>query len=159
MPVIKVTDIAYGRLRSPDLDQAETFLTDFGLVRTARTATALYMRGTDADHHIHVTELGPPAFLGFAYYAASEADLTAVSKVPGASAVEAIDEPGGGKRVRLRDPHGITIEVVHGIEQLEPLQGRTARPQLRPRKVPAPRTAAFDPGTLARQTHRARRAP
>jgi catechol 2,3-dioxygenase-like lactoylglutathione lyase family enzyme len=125
MPVIKVTDIAFGRLRSPDLDVAEKFLTDFGMVRSARTATALYMRGTDPDHHIHVTELGDPAFLGFAYEAASEADLAAVAKLPGASGVEPIDEPGGGKRVRLRDPHGIGIEVVYGIEKLAPLAVHT----------------------------------
>jgi len=56
MPVIKVRNIAYGRLRSPDLDLAEEFLTSFGMVRAARTPTALYMRGTDAVHHIHVTE-------------------------------------------------------------------------------------------------------
>ena len=121
MPVIKVTDIAFGRLRAPDLDVAEKFLTEFGMVRSARTPTALYMRGTDPDHHLHVTELGAPGFVGFAYEAASEADLVAVSALPGASAVETRDEPGGGWRVRLRDPHGVQIEIVHGIEKLAPL--------------------------------------
>jgi len=29
MPVVKVTDLAYGRLRSPDLDKQEEFLTAF----------------------------------------------------------------------------------------------------------------------------------
>ena len=66
MAVIKVTDIAYGRLRSPDLDKAEEFLTDFGLVCSARTDNALYMRGTDPVHHIHVTEKGPAGFIGIA---------------------------------------------------------------------------------------------
>ena len=47
MSVIKVRDLAFGRLRSPDLDQEEEFLTAFGMVRAARTPTALYMRGTD----------------------------------------------------------------------------------------------------------------
>ena len=61
MPVIKAYDLAYGRLRSPDLDRQEKFLTDFGMVRADRTKTALYMRGTDAPHHIHVTELGERA--------------------------------------------------------------------------------------------------
>ncbi|TMQ27846.1 MAG: catechol 1,2-dioxygenase [Candidatus Rokuibacteriota bacterium] len=115
MPVIKVKDLAYGRLRSPDLDAAEEFLTHFGMVRAARTPTALYMRGTDPRHHLHVTEKGDPAFVGFAYYAASESDLDRVAKAPGASPVESIDEPGGGKRVRLREPNGYQIEVVHGI--------------------------------------------
>ncbi len=121
MPVIKVRDLAFGRLRSPDLDQQEEFLTAFGMVRAARTPTALYMRGTDPTHHVHVTEKGDPAFLGFAWYAASEDDLKTLAKLPGASGIETLDEPGGGKRVRLTEPNGYTIEVVHGIEPVEPI--------------------------------------
>ena len=118
MALIKVTDLAYGRLRAPDLDVAEEFLTHFGMVKAERTANALYMRGTDPAHHIHVTEKGDPKFVGFAYYAASLDDLRQLAKAPGASPVESIDEPGGGKRVRLREPHGYQIEVVHGIKRL-----------------------------------------
>jgi len=124
MPVIKVKDIAWGRLRSPDLDKEEEFLRDFGMVRAARTRTALYMRGTDPNHHLHVTELGEPKFIGLAYYAASEEDLDKVARVEGASKVESIDEPGGGKRVRLKDPHGYQIEVVWGQERVAPLPVR-----------------------------------
>ena len=98
MALIKATDMAYGRLRAPDLDVMEEFLTRFGMVRSDRTATALYMRGTDPAHHIHVTEKGEPKFVGFAYYAESEDDLERLARAPGASAVEAIDEPGGGRR-------------------------------------------------------------
>jgi hypothetical protein len=80
------------------------------------------MRGTDSRHHIHVTEKGDPKFLGLAYLAASEEDLHKLAKVPGASPVEKIDEPGGGSRVRLREPNnGFPIEVVHGIEDLPPI--------------------------------------
>jgi catechol 2,3-dioxygenase-like lactoylglutathione lyase family enzyme len=115
MALIKVRDLAYGRLRAPDLDVMEEFLTHFGMTRAARTPTALYMRGTDPRHHLHVTEKGDSGFIGFAYLAASEDDLRTVAKAPGASAVESMDEPGGGKRVRLREPNGYQIEVVHGI--------------------------------------------
>ena len=119
MAVIKVKDLAFGRLRSPDLEVQEEFLTHFGMIRAARTPTALYMRGTDPRHHLHVTEKGDPKFLGLAYLAASEEDLHKLAKVPGASPVEKIDEPGGGHRVRLREPNnGFPIEVVHGIEEL-----------------------------------------
>ena len=150
MALIKVQDLAYGRLRAPDLDVMEEFLTHFGMLRAARTPSALYMRGTDPSHHLHVTEKGDPAFVGFAYYAPSEDDLRRVAKAPGASAVEPIDEPGGGRRVRLREPNGYQIEVVHGIEGLasipvardrmntgaEPL--RRAGALMRPPKSPAP---------------------
>ena len=101
MPVIKAVDLAYGRLRSPDLDKQEEFLTAFGMVRADRTKNALYMRGTDAPHHIHVTELGAPKYVGIAFHAGSMDDLEKLSRAPGASSIESIDEPGGGNRVRL----------------------------------------------------------
>jgi catechol 2,3-dioxygenase-like lactoylglutathione lyase family enzyme len=124
MPVIKAVDLAYGRLRSPDLDKQEEFLTAFGMVRADRTKNALYMRGTDPAHHIHVTEKGEPKFVGLAYYAESEDDLKRLAKAPGASDVEAIDEPGGGKRVRLTEPNGYQIEVVHGIATLPAIEAK-----------------------------------
>ena len=82
MPWIKATDIAYGRFRAPDLDVMEEFLTRFGLVRSERTPTALYMRGTDPPHHIHITEKGEPKVVGLAYYAPSEDDLARLAKAP-----------------------------------------------------------------------------
>ena len=121
MAVIKVRDLAYGRLRAPDLDVMEEFLTHFGMIRAARTPNALYMRGTDPRHHLHVTEKGDPKFVGFAYLAANEDDLQRLAKTPGASPVESLDEPGGGRRVRLQEPNGFQIEVVCGIEDLPPI--------------------------------------
>ena len=96
-----VAGIVYARLASPDLDVQETFLLDFGMQRVERTDTKLYMRGSDADPYIHITELGEPKVLGWAYLAASNEDLAGFAQLDGASAVEAIDAPGGGKRVRL----------------------------------------------------------
>jgi len=149
MPVIKVKDIAHARLRAPDLDVMEEFLTDFGLIRSERTRTALYMRGSDTPHHLHVTELGEPRLLSIAYEAGSEDDLKRVASVPGASAIEEIDEPGGGRRVRLTEPNGYQIEIVHGIKTVAPIplkeqelnSGfhplRRAGEVMRPRKGPA----------------------
>jgi len=116
MAIINVKEFSYGRLRAPDLEKMEEFLIHFGMSRADRTKGALYMRGTDPTHHIHVTELGDPAFVGFAYLADSEEDLERLAKQPGASSLENIDEPGGGKRVRLTEPNGYQIEVVHGME-------------------------------------------
>ena len=41
MPFVKVTDLAFARLQSPDRDIAEQFRTDFGMVRVERTPRAL----------------------------------------------------------------------------------------------------------------------
>lgn len=121
-PIIRIRDIAWIRLQSPDLSQAETFLTDFGLAISERTDTTLYMRGTDPHHHIHITELGPPKVLSVAFHADSLADLQRLSnEADDASDVEEIKEPGGGKRVRLRSHNGFTIEVVHGVEPVTPI--------------------------------------
>jgi len=124
MAVIKVTDIAYVRLRSPDLDLQAEFLDNFGLVPSSKSAKALYYRGTDPVHHLHITEKGDPKFVAIAYHAASEDDLKTLAKVPGASGIENMDEPGGGKRVRLTEPNGYQIEVVHGIATLPAIETR-----------------------------------
>ncbi|HZR80090.1 MAG TPA: VOC family protein [Candidatus Binatia bacterium] len=144
--MIKVSDLAYVRFRAPDLDRAEAFLTDFGLVRAARTASALYMRGSDAFHHVHVTELGEPAFVGVGLRAESVADLEAIARAPGAGPVEPIDEPGGGLRVRLVDPNGIALEVVHGMEGVSALP----LPARRPRNDGATRARRGEPQSVER---------
>ena len=102
MPVIKATDLAYGRLRSPDLDKQEEFLTAFGMVRADRTKTALYMRGTDAPHHIHVTELGEPKYVGIALHAGSMDDLEKLARTAGASPIE-VDRRAGRRQARAPD--------------------------------------------------------
>ena len=62
--MIKVQDIVYVAHRAPDLDKHAQFLTDFGMVETARTADRLYMRGAGTYPFIHVTEKGEPGFAG-----------------------------------------------------------------------------------------------
>ncbi len=90
MAVIKVTDIAYARLRSPDLDLQAEFLENFGLVQSAKTNNAIYYRGTDPVHHLHITEKGEPKFVGIAYHAASEDDLKSLRQ--------------GARRIGHREP-------------------------------------------------------
>jgi catechol 2,3-dioxygenase-like lactoylglutathione lyase family enzyme len=122
MPIIKVKDVAFGRLQAPDLDAQEEFLTHFGMVKVERTKNKLFMRGTGPAHHLHVTELGDsPKLIGFAFYAKNEDDLKKIATAPGASGIENIDEPGGGKRVRLTEPNGYQIEVVAGIPDAKPI--------------------------------------
>ncbi|TAK97955.1 MAG: catechol 1,2-dioxygenase [Rhodospirillaceae bacterium] len=145
MPTIKVSDIAYVRVRVPDLDRAERFMTDFGLVRAHRTNDVLYMRGSGPSHHIHVTERGEAKFLSLAFYVDTESELRAAAGIPGASAVETIAGPGGGKRVRLQDPDGNGVEIVWGLQTVAPIEH--LRHPLNDAKVGLRRA-----GTLSRHT-------
>ena len=113
--MIKADDIAFVRFSAPDLDQMETFLNDFGMVRAARDEQTLYMRGEGSDPFIHVTYKGDPGFAGVAFRALSVADLEKLAGKAGAK-VEALEGPGGGKVVRLKDPDGFSVEAVAGRE-------------------------------------------
>jgi len=119
--MIKVRELAYVRFSAPDLEAMQRFAANFGLVLAARAGDILYHRGTDPSPYCHVTELGEPGFRCVAFEADSAADLEAASQIAGASAVEKLAAPGGGQRVRLTDPTGFAIEVVHGREELPPL--------------------------------------
>ncbi len=124
--MIKVRDIAFVRFGAPDLDAMEQFTRDFGLVTSERTDRALYTRGSDSEPFAHMTERGDAGFRGVAFDAASSDDLAAAAEMEGASAIEDLDGPGGGQRVRFSDPDGFSVEVVHGRRPLEPLPVRDA---------------------------------
>jgi catechol 2,3-dioxygenase-like lactoylglutathione lyase family enzyme len=126
--MIKVRDIAYVRFGAPDLDTAEKFTRDFGLVTVLRNEDSIYSRGTDPAPYVHVVELGEPGFRGVAFEAAGADDLKALSQLEGASEIQKIDAPGGGVRVALTDPDGFQIEVVHGRELLPALEVRKPLP-------------------------------
>lgn len=111
--MIAVEDIAWIRYGAPDLDLMEDFLTDFGMHRVERTADKLFMRGCGREPFIHVTEKGTRSGIGFAFRAQSPDDLELLARTRGA-AVTVRDEPGGGRMVRLTDPDGNRIEIVHG---------------------------------------------
>ena len=93
--MIKVQDIVYVAHRAPDLDKHAQFLTDFGMAEVARTADRLYMRGAGTYPFIHITEKGEPGFAGVGMLAGSATELEEASRLPGASAIEQIEGPGG----------------------------------------------------------------
>ena len=118
-PIIKVKRLAYVRVSAPDLAKAEAFLEEFGLQVAARAGAAAYFRGTDAAPHCYVLTQGEPGVTAIAFEADSVSDLEKVSRIDGASAIEKLAEPAGGQVVRLRDPQGTQVEVVHGQAALE----------------------------------------
>lgn len=122
MPAIR--DIAFVRYAVPDLDRMEQFLRDFGLLAVSRSESALYSRACGDAPFCHVAHKGDkPATLGFGLYAQSAADLGEIARQFGAS-VEESPEPGGGQRVRLKDPAGFSVDIVHGQTHPAPIATR-----------------------------------
>ena len=112
-----VNDIAFVRYAIPDLDRVAQFLADFGLHTVHKDATTLYSRACGDAPFCHVAHKAEhPATLGFGLYAQSAADLVEIARDFGAS-VEDSPEPGGGQRVRLKDPAGFSVDIVHGQQR------------------------------------------
>lgn len=120
MPLIKASELAYCTFRLSDLDLADQFLVDFGLLPVSGGSDRRYYRGTDPDPYCYVIEKGDDHFIGFALKTKSRADLDHVAEVTG-HPVETIDAPGGGVRVRLTEPNGYAVDLVHGISPVEPI--------------------------------------
>lgn len=145
MSVISIEDIAHVRYAAPDLKAMRAFLEDFGLA-VFDDAGRLYGKGSDGRPFVHVTEPGAAKFLAVGLRARGIADLETLAAHEGVP-VEPLDEPGGGKIVRLTDPDGYAVEVVAGQKQAESCPSlpdqpfNTASAKLRFRQV-----VQLDPG-------------
>ncbi len=115
--MIKVQDIQYVVYGVSDVATTAAFLDDFGLVRLADSGRRIYFRGAGDDAYIYVAEQSDvPAILAIGMQVATAEDLEAAAKIDGASAIEPLTGPGGGRCVRVQMPGGVMVELVHGIE-------------------------------------------
>lgn len=117
MSLIRIEDIAHVRYAAPDLGAMRAFLDDFGM-SCFEHGGRLYAKGTDGRPFLHVTQPGAAKFLAVGLRAATVEDLGKLAAAEGL-AVEDLDEPGGGKVVRLTDPDGYGVEVVAGQAKAE----------------------------------------
>jgi catechol 2,3-dioxygenase-like lactoylglutathione lyase family enzyme len=140
-------------LSAPDLGRMQAFLEDFGMQQVHRDARRLYMRGIGDTPFLHVTELGAPGSIGVAYDLCAPELLERAARIPGAGAVEALDEPGGGRRVRVQDPHGYWIELVCDRQKVAPLPPRSLM------RGPDGVSRTLTPARVERIAHTAYRAP
>ena len=127
-PVIKVKRLAFVRVCAPDLSQAEVFLKEFGLQVASREGRTVYFRGTDPYPPCYVLSEGASNVTAIAFEADSIADLEAISNLQGASSIEPLDGPAGGQVVRLTDPMGIQVEIVHGQSTLDAMTPPSPHP-------------------------------
>lgn len=115
MPVIKVEDIAHVRFAAPDLGTMRAFLEDFGL-EVFEAGGRLYGKAGDGRPFVHVTEAGEARFLAVGLRAETLGDLETLAAHEGVRVAD-LDEPGGGRIVRLTDPDGYGVEVVAGQQR------------------------------------------
>ncbi|OMQ40976.1 MULTISPECIES: 2,4,5-trihydroxytoluene oxygenase [Pseudomonas] len=125
--MLQIKDINHVVYRHPDLAVIERFLTDFGLVVMHRTERRLYLRGACSLPYVYIAEKSEHSSFGAIAFAVERLDdLHQATQLPGASAIHALDGPGGGQCVVLHDPSGRRIELVHGIEPVGSLTLRAA---------------------------------
>ena len=124
-PITRVDDIAYLLFEKPDLDLAERFLTDFGLVRTEQTSDRIRFRAAGPSPTVYTAQRGPTSrYLGAGFRIDRRAGLDALAAATGRP-IEPIEEPGGGVRVTLTDPAGFRVDVIHGVTDAPLLPIRT----------------------------------
>ena len=143
MPLARAFDLAYVRIAVSDLNKTERFFTDFGLHVRARGPGMVYFCGAGPQHHLVIAQHGDPKVLSVGFEVASAEDLLQLSaRVPGASAIEAIPDLGGGRRVVLHDLDGNRIEVVHDIEKVGAIAPADAEPEFNSASRPLERRNA-----------------
>ena len=150
-PVFRAQTMAHVRFRRREPDEMDRFLADFGLRPAGEVAGVRYYRGQLTQPYLVAVERGETdAFLGFGVTAATRAELERLANATG-QPIEDAEGPGGGQRVRLADPDGLEVDVVHGQAPTEALPTATELPPVntpfskarvnatvRPRLQPAP---------------------
>jgi catechol 2,3-dioxygenase-like lactoylglutathione lyase family enzyme len=124
-PTAKASALEYLIFERPDLQRAEDFLSDFGLMLARRTHDALHMRATSPSPYCYRVHRAPKArFVGAGFSVPTRDDLERLARIDGAGSVGRSEHPGGGDRVVLHDPSGFTIEVIHGQTSAEAIPTR-----------------------------------
>lgn len=109
-------------LRVRDLQETRAFARDFGLHEAAVAADQkVYLHGAGTEAYQVVLESAEMSSLaGIAFAVDGREDLNRAVAEHGAAPVFSLQGPGGGEAVRLIDPEGTAIHLVHGIARRSP---------------------------------------
>jgi catechol 2,3-dioxygenase-like lactoylglutathione lyase family enzyme len=155
-PITKARSLVHLRQRRRDVEEALRFYADFGLELAECSGGALHLRAAGGGPICLILEPGPhDEFVGLAVEAESEAALRQLGSTLGVS-VEERREPGGGLVVRLRDPAGLEVDVVHGVAEApvrEPPPPVPVNTFARPVRINLPRPPALGPAFVRRLGH------
>ena len=155
-PTIKVTDLAWLEFEKPDLTRAETFARAFGFAVAAREPTALYLRGSLPGTPCLVIRKGAHSrFVGPTFKAGEASDLRRLARATDRR-VEPLTDPTAGSVVRLQDPSGFAVDVVHVSGELPALaeqQTQILNFGAEPRRINATQRPPRAPALVQRLGH------
>lgn len=110
-PDIRVTRLAYLRFERPNLELAERFLLDFGLITVHKSPREIYFAANpESSWCYHIKLADQPRFVGFGFDCASLEDLKGLAEKQNKD-IEQGEELERYHRVRLTDPNGFDIEI------------------------------------------------
>jgi len=123
----EILRLGHVEYRVTDLERARAFYVDLlGFVETGRDRTRVYLRGLEErDHHSLVLRQAPaPGVSHFAFRVAAPDDLQRLHRRCTARGlptrwIEAGEEVGQGKALRVQDAAGLPVEFYHEIDQIE----------------------------------------
>ncbi len=125
-PIVKANDLSFVHFERPDLELADQYLRDFGLIGVSKSENELFFRGTGSRPYVYQVTRGPRArFIGLGLSVPSADDLEKLSRTF-SRPIQAAEGPGRGSVVRLIDPEGAKVDVLHGVAPSEPRPTRPA---------------------------------
>jgi len=123
-PLFKIDELAYVLFERPDIDKQRAFLEDFGMRVAQASDDTIYLRGHGPSPWFYAVTKGEKArYLGAGYTVSSTAVLQDIAAHHGVK-IESIDAPGGGQRVRLRDPDRFIVDFVCERQPVERIPSR-----------------------------------
>jgi hypothetical protein len=105
----------------PNLALSAEFLCDFGMTIAQHSKTELIMRGIGSDPAIYIARQGDKArYLGCVFSTDDVSDLD-VLRLQAQAQTSCIAQRWGAQGVKMHDPAGFEVHVIHGIQAVEPL--------------------------------------
>jgi len=127
-PLVKASSLAFLRFEKADLDRAQRFWADFGLLTVSRTDQELVMRCAGSSPAVLVAQRASRArYAGAAFVVPSDTDFERLRRESGAEPLDGALIPGGGRGVSLRDPDGNEVWLIAGWGSVDPLPLRAAQ--------------------------------
>ena len=157
-PIVKAEALAYVIFERRDVPEMTRFLRDFGFLPVEGAwGGSHYFRGHGPSPYLVVIEESErDHFKGIGLTARSAEDFEHFAAAVGVASAPA-QAPGGGVRVRVTDPGGLQVDLVHGAAKLPELP---TRDRLVPVNIPARRQrvnegvrTALEPSPIFRIGH------